>query len=161
MSDAIEQWRPVVGYEGRYSISDRGRVYSLLTDKILRQANAHAGHKTVSLRPFVNGSGAQFVHKLVLEAFVGPAPDGLVCRHLNGDPADNRLENLCWGTRKENGEDASRHGTLGNARKTHCPQGHAYSTENTRVWRGRRYCRTCQINRAREWRPKRRQRHAG
>ncbi len=50
------------------------------------------------------------VHHLVLEAFVGPRPEGMECRHLNGDPFDNRPENLAWGTRSENALDKVRHG---------------------------------------------------
>lgn len=52
------------------------------------------------------------VHHLVLETFVGPRRNGMECRHLNGDPADNRLCNLAWGTREENVRDAIRHGTF-------------------------------------------------
>jgi hypothetical protein len=51
------------------------------------------------------------VHSLVLLAFVGPCPDGMEARHLNGTPDDNRLENLCWGTPSENAADKLRHGT--------------------------------------------------
>lgn len=51
------------------------------------------------------------VHKLILETFVGLAPEGMECRHLNGDAGDNRLMNLAWGTRKENFDDSVRHGT--------------------------------------------------
>jgi len=51
------------------------------------------------------------VHVLVLEAFAGPRPNGMVCRHLNGNPTDNRIENLAWGTESENQRDAVRHGT--------------------------------------------------
>ena len=42
---------------------------------------------------------------------MGKRPEGLVCRHLNGNPLDNRLENICWGTQQENAQDAIRHGT--------------------------------------------------
>jgi hypothetical protein len=50
------------------------------------------------------------VHRLVLEAFIGPCPAGMECRHLDGDLANNRLENLCWGTPVENAADITRHG---------------------------------------------------
>jgi len=48
-----------------------------------------------------------------LETSVGPCPEGHVTRHLNGDPTDNRLENLRWGTRSENQRDSVKHGTTG------------------------------------------------
>lgn len=51
------------------------------------------------------------VHRLVLEAFVGPCPDGMECCHNNGDPADNRLENLRWDTISSNRADRIKHGT--------------------------------------------------
>lgn len=50
------------------------------------------------------------VHILVLEAFVGPRPDGMVGRHRNDDTTNNALTNLCWGTRVENVQDAVRNG---------------------------------------------------
>ncbi|MFV0400614.1 MAG: HNH endonuclease signature motif containing protein [Oscillospiraceae bacterium] len=58
-----------------------------------------------------SGFSAEPVHKLVLEAFVGVRPEGMVCRHLNGNSLDNRLLNLCWGTPQENVRDSIRHGT--------------------------------------------------
>lgn len=55
----------------------------------------------------------RYVHRLVLEAFVGPAPSAKhQARHLNGSNQDNRIENLCWGTAQENHDDQRRHGTL-------------------------------------------------
>ena len=64
------------------------------------------------------------IHRLVLLAFVGPCPDGCECRHLDGDPTNNHLDNLCWGTLQENWEDRRRHGVApqgersGNAKLT-------------------------------------------
>lgn len=52
-----------------------------------------------------------FIHRLVLQTFVGPCPPGMECRHLDGNPTNNRLCNLCWGTRSENQHDRKRHGT--------------------------------------------------
>lgn len=51
------------------------------------------------------------VHVLVLTAFVSPRPDGMEGCHKDGDPANNRLENLRWDTRKANLEDMLAHGT--------------------------------------------------
>lgn len=52
----------------------------------------------------------RYIHRLVLEAFVGPRPEGLVCCHWDGDPSNNRLDNLRWDTHRANGADAIRHG---------------------------------------------------
>lgn len=53
----------------------------------------------------------RLVHRLVLEVFFGPCPEGMECRHLDGNPGNNRLDNLAWGTKKENQADSRRHGT--------------------------------------------------
>jgi hypothetical protein len=50
------------------------------------------------------------VHRLVLEAFVGPCPPGYQCCHWNGEAGDNRLENLRWGTPQDIADDTLRHG---------------------------------------------------
>lgn len=51
------------------------------------------------------------VHHLVLEAFVGPCPEGLEALHGDGNPTNNDVGNLRWGTRQENVDDMMRHGT--------------------------------------------------
>jgi hypothetical protein len=53
----------------------------------------------------------QLVHRLILETFIGPAPEGLECCHNNGIPGDNRLSNLRWDTSSSNAADAIHHGT--------------------------------------------------
>ena len=68
------------------------------------------GYPTVNLSDGV-GKRRWYVHRLVLEAFVGPRPEGMACRHLDGDRANNRVENLAWGTYSENERDKLRHGT--------------------------------------------------
>lgn len=50
------------------------------------------------------------VHRLVLEAFVGPRPDGMECCHNDGNRQNNRLENLRWDTVKGNARDRELHG---------------------------------------------------
>ena len=136
-------WLPVVGFEGLYEVSSNGRVASLLgrNRRILRAGDSR-GYRLVILRRG-GMSHTRLVHRLVLEAFVGPRPEGMVARHLNGDPGDNRLENLAWGTQSENNYDKVRHGTHHNANKTHCPSGHEYRGDNIKWYKGFRFCRAC------------------
>lgn len=90
---------------------------------------------------------AKTIHGLVLAAFDGPRPDDLETRHLDGNPTNNRLSNLIYGTGTENQLDRVRHGRHENAIKTHCPQGHPYDEANTYRIPSKprnRYCRACQ-----------------
>lgn len=98
-----EIWRPVVGYEGLYDVSNLGRVRSLKFGrvKIMKPKDNGNGYLRVSLRK--DGKGKKlYVHRIVWEAFVGPIPDGYELDHLNTVRDDNRLENLRCVTRKEN-----------------------------------------------------------
>jgi hypothetical protein len=116
----IESWRPVLGYEDRYEVSDFGRVRSLdAKDRLGRNRKGTmrslwkkpCGHLQVNL--YRDGKRQhRLVHHLVLEAFVGPRPPGKETRHLNGKPDDNRRTNLCWGSRGENHLDRIRHGVI-------------------------------------------------
>lgn len=143
-----EVWRPVPGYEGHYEVSDLGRIRSLKTAaRRIRKLMATAdGHLRVSLT--LDGQRMQLVHALVLAAFVGPRPEGADIRHRDGDGHHNALSNLTYGTRSENELDKVAHGTHHWANKTHCPHGHPYSPENTRVSNGRRNCRECNRQRS-------------
>lgn len=161
-----EHWRPVVGYEGLYEVSDQGKVRSLertvmlptrwggvvdrrVREQILKTNRHTAGYPWVTLCR----DGAKrrmFVHRLVLETFVGTAPDGMQACHYNDVPDDNRLANLRWDTASANGLDKVRNGGCHQSRKTHCPSGHAYSAENTeRKAGGGRRCRSCHRDRER------------
>lgn len=148
----MERWLPVPGYEGVYEVSDQGRVRSLdradsrgrsRTGRVLSLRIQPSGHRTVSL--CTNAKRRIFhVHHLVLMAFVGPRPTGMEGCHWNDDPTDNRVENLRWDTRSGNQLDSVRNGTHHMARRTHCPQGHPYDSENTYVHpSGSRLCREC------------------
>jgi hypothetical protein len=102
-----------------YRIGDDGSVWSSLTKgrnqktgdlwRKLRPTPMASGHMHVELRR----GDDRYVHTLVLEAFVGPCPSGQECRHLDGDPGNNRLSNLKWGTRRENSADRIGHGRSG------------------------------------------------
>ena len=122
----MEQWRPVVGYEGYYEVSDLGNVRSL--DRVIemnnrwgtktkvnhfgvqRKLHKHEfGYPIISLRKD-NHVDTRCVHSLILETFVGQRPNGMECRHLDGNPQNSVLKNLAWGTFKENKQDTVRHG---------------------------------------------------
>lgn len=63
------------------------------------------GYLHVTLRCNSRSYG-RWVHRLVLEAFIGPRPDGMECRHFpDRNPGNNRLGNLAWGTREQNEQD--------------------------------------------------------
>lgn len=118
-----ERWKDVVGYEGLYQVSDHGRVKSRarvvpspdrsvqkIKERILKPWAYPRGHLMVNLHKDGKQRGF-YVHKLVLEAFVGLCPDGMECRHYpDSDPTNNRLDNIQWGTRKENAKDMVEHG---------------------------------------------------
>lgn len=57
------------------------------------------------------------VHRLVLEEFIGPRPQGTEACHENGNKLDNRVTNLRWGTKSENYQDRFRHGTDNNGER--------------------------------------------
>lgn len=110
------EWRDVLGYEGLYRVSDVGAVesrnaWTRWQWRALKPGRStKCGHLSVGLwRDGVKRN--RKVHRLVLEAFVGPCPDGMECRHLDGNPTNNKLDNLVWGTSKENEADKLLHGT--------------------------------------------------
>ena len=114
-----EIWRDVPGFT-HYQVSNQGRVRSRKPParskkprkewKILKPYRMKNGYLVIKLADCGKGI-AYLVHRLVLEAFVGPCPDGMEARHVkDNDRSNNRLDNLCWGTRQENADDVLRHG---------------------------------------------------
>lgn len=142
MHASREVWRPVVGHEGAYEVSDLGHVRSLdriitfpdgrsrtARGRLLKVGSVRGAHQFVNL-----GKGkSRYVHQLVAEAFLGPRPDGTEVCHNNGDPTDNRASNLRYDSHAGNYADMFEHGTHPQARKTHCPQGHEYNADNSSI----------------------------
>lgn len=145
MSDTI--FRPVPDYPDLYAGMDGTIVHG---GKGELAQKVYGGRSHQYLEVHIPGTGVKMtmVHVLVAAAFLGPRPDGMQVRHADGDRFNNHLSNLCYGTSKDNTDDAIRHGThtsLINKQKTHCPQGHEYTPENTYTPPGTCYrgCRTC------------------
>jgi len=112
-----EEWKPVIGAEGRYLISNNGRVLSIgkyldgrQKKKRILKFNIHPdGHHLVGIK-YKQGEHAvkAKVHRLVLEAFVGPSK--LIVDHIDRDPSNNSLENLRYTTQRVNMHNTKRVG---------------------------------------------------
>jgi NUMOD4 motif/HNH endonuclease len=97
-----EVWRPVIGAMGMYEVSNLGRVKSLARSRAdgrhcvkerVMTTTLNKGYPRVTLRS--NGRTVyRFCHRLVMEAFVGLAPAGQEIRHVDGNRASPRLDNL-------------------------------------------------------------------
>lgn len=164
MPGTDEEWRPVLGFEGLYEVCRDGRVKSLarkvphrrskfltLRERILTQSISATGYKVVMLSK--EGRGVPHkVHRILLEAFVGPCPEGMRGLHWDDNPLNNDLSNLRWGTASENARDAVRNGTHWLTAKKACPRNHLLEGSNLQesaARDGRRDCKACARERAR------------
>lgn len=146
MSPDLEAWVELPGFRGQ-KVSTHGRVRGV--HKIRKPGRSRA-YQVVDMRDKDGIRRVLYVHHLVAEAFLGPRPEGHQVRHLDGDPDNNRADNLAYGTRSENTRDMVRHGTHNKARNTVCPSGHPFTSENTyRSPRGDRRCRVCRLEQQR------------
>lgn len=106
-----ETWRPVVGLEDQYEVSNYGRVRNIKRGGRLLKPYAQANSGHLSYRSLGGrGKSLRLAHRLVYEAFVGPIPEGLVVRHLDGNPVNNSPQNLCLGTQRDNIHDIYSYG---------------------------------------------------
>ena len=97
----IEEWKPVVGYEGLYEVSNTGQIRSLKRNIILRPKKEPTGYLRCNLS--LNKNVKTFsIHRLVAQAFL-PNPDNLPeVNHKDEDKTNNRVENLEWCNHKYN-----------------------------------------------------------
>ena len=105
-----EVFRDIPDWEGFYAASNWGRVKSVdrivnrgsrgrlpITGRIRKPTPNNKGYLRVTMSR-KSGREDHSVHRLVLETFIGPCPDGMECRHLDGDRTNNHIFNLAWGT---------------------------------------------------------------
>jgi hypothetical protein len=115
-----------------YRVGDDGSVWTRFTGggrikgkkgkwrKLKPYPSGRSGHLRVSLLDKNGRRRQRLVHCLVLEAFVGPCPLGMECRHFpDRDPENNNLFNIQWGTSKQNAKDREFHGTNKMKGETH------------------------------------------
>lgn len=139
-----ELWKPIDGYEGTYEVSNLGRVKSLarvverlhgktlpLQEKILKQSIRNQyGHLAVGLRLKGVPRKSFYVHDLVAKYFIPNPLNYPEVRHGKQGRLVNTVDNLSWGTRSHNMQDAVLDGTQNMVSRTHCPYGHLLSGEN-------------------------------
>ena len=108
----MERWAKVQGFQGfvngdNLEASDQGNVRYADTHELLPQRITKQRYYYVI---FCKGGQAESVHRLVLRAFVGPPTEELcIACHGDGDPTNNTLENLRWGTPADNADDLMHH----------------------------------------------------
>lgn len=153
------EWFDIPGFVGVYQITKCARIRSL--DKVVNCAHGSTRvYPGRELRPNVrsdgymsvnltDASGKQrkwYLHRLVLVTFCGDPPEGYEGCHNNGNPSDNRLSNLRWGTSSDNSYDTILHGRNSNASRSKCIRGHILDGPNLTGWesvRGVRKCKSC------------------
>lgn len=110
-----EIWKDIPGFEGRYQASTYGRIRSVdravrvtphgkeamrtIKGRVLRPGKQDTGHLTVVLG---REHGSMPVHTAVALTFLGPRPEGKDVCHNDGNPKNNRVENLRYGDRTDN-----------------------------------------------------------
>lgn len=114
----IEAWRPIPGFPG-YEASDLGRVRSWCrlgpmhpapTEPRIKSASHTGRYLGVTLTRTDGKKVRRYVHHVVLEAFVGPCPEGMEAAHDDDNPLHNALRNLAWKTHQANCDDRARNG---------------------------------------------------
>ena len=111
----MEIWKEITGYEGRYMVSNLGRIKSLsrsyrtgqhhvkivLNDSIMKPKVRKDGYKLVSLRKDGVVKDA-YVHRLVANAFIENSMGYRIINHKDENPSNNAVENLEWCTAQYN-----------------------------------------------------------
>lgn len=110
MLENKEIWKDCKGYDGRYQISNLGRVWSVVSQRYLDGTKDRDGYLQVFLTARNGKSKKEFIHRLVALVFL-PNPEGLPqVNHIDENKQNNSVENLQWVSIKAN----ANHGTRNN-----------------------------------------------
>lgn len=109
----MEIWKDIKGFEGRYQVSNTGKVKSLRFgghngERLMKLSEHHSGYLIVQLGK--HPSKTYHVHALVAKTFIPPIDGKLIVNHIDGNKHNNCTDNLEWVTYKENTEHAIKTG---------------------------------------------------
>ncbi len=108
-----EQWKPIPEWEELYEISNRGRVRNAETRRIRALSRTRKKYQAITLTFARERSQGFLIHRLVALVFIGARPSTRHnVAHIDGDRANNRVENLRWSTYHENEQDKIQHATF-------------------------------------------------
>lgn len=145
-----EEWRPVVGFEGIYDVSDQGHVRRHYRSRALKGgvrflAVRYSRRRYGQIHLMRDGKTTdRYIHCLVAEAFIGPRPEKHDVNHLDGNRRHNARTNLEYCTRSENIRHAVALGLI--KLKAFCIRGHALIEGNLYARaNGSRRCRACAL----------------
>lgn len=168
----MSEWRPVLGFEGLYSVSDTGEVRreSGLTSNgrlwkgglLSPSLNRHGYVKYTLHKDGI--AHYKVAHRLVCEAFFGQHPkDKPLALHRDDNPQNNSVQNLYWGSLSDNQLDVLSNENNFGRNKTECVNGHEYTEVNT-YWnprKGTRSCKTCRYEHTRNSQRRKREKRNG
>lgn len=158
-----EEWRGIVGYEGLYEVSNKGRIWRIprwisYPDRMgerfyrgeIQKFSIDKGYFIATLVSGQGDKGRRFaVHRLVAKAWLNPPEsEDLIVLHGPAGQKDNSVENLSWGTHSDNERDKIRDGTHFQLNKRYSDCGHILSPPNLN--KGNlpyRNCRACKMAR--------------
>lgn len=130
MSKTVEEWRPVVGYEGLYEVSDWGRVKNQKNGFMKNHLNG--GYNRVHLSKN-NIQKFYYVHRLVAKAFIPNVNNHDFINHKDEDKTNNNVDNLEWCTREYNNNYGTRNKKVAKANSKHVYQ-YSLDGELIAIW---------------------------
>jgi len=96
----------------KYFVSIDGRIVSFLNHIKVLKPQMHGTYLGINIASANGTRKTRYIHRLMLESWDRPASLKEQCRHLDGNKFNNRLDNLVWGSAKENAKDKELHGTV-------------------------------------------------
>ena len=95
-----EVWKDIKGYEGKYQVSNYGRIRNINSNKILKPNKHKTGYLNIDLHG--KNKYMPYIHVLVANAFIEKPNDTVEVNHIDGNKENNCVDNLEWVTKSQN-----------------------------------------------------------